>query len=38
MPVRDLVEATGLSENYCRRIKKGLVVPHPMWWDRLGEI
>ena len=36
VPVRELVEATGLSEQYCRRIKRGLVVPHPMWWERLG--
>ena len=38
VPVRELVEATGLSENYCRSIKKGLVVPHPMWWERLGTV
>ena len=37
VPVRDLVEATGLSEAYCRRVKRGLVVPHPMWWERLTQ-
>ena len=35
VPVRDLVKATGLSDAYCRRIKRGQVVPHPMWWDAL---
>ncbi len=30
-----LARSTGLSVGYCRRIKKGLVVPHPMWWERL---
>ncbi|MHB8960534.1 MAG: hypothetical protein ACYDAN_12995 [Candidatus Limnocylindrales bacterium] len=24
-----------LSEAYCWRIKRGQVVPHPMWWERL---
>jgi hypothetical protein len=38
VPVRDLVDATGLSEAYCRRVKRGLVVPHPMWWERLATI
>ncbi len=35
VPVRELVAATGLSDAYCRRIRRGLVVPHPMWWERL---
>ncbi len=30
-----LARRTGLSVGYCRRIKKGLVVPHPTWWERL---
>ena len=34
LSVRMLVEATGLSAAYCRRIKRGQVVPHPMWWAR----
>ncbi len=32
----ELARRTGLSVGYCRRIKKGLVVPHPMWWERLA--
>jgi CRISPR-associated endonuclease Cas1 len=32
VPVAALVAATGLSEAYCRRIKRGEIVPHPMWW------
>ena len=32
----ELARRTGLSIGYCRRIKKGLVVPHPMWWERLA--
>ncbi len=35
VPVRELVAATGLSDAYCRRIRRGQVVPHPMWWERL---
>jgi CRISPR-associated endonuclease Cas1 len=30
-----LARATGLSVGYCRRIAKGEVVPHPMWWEPL---
>jgi CRISPR-associated endonuclease Cas1 len=33
--IRELVRRTGLSLAYCRKIKRGLVVPHPMWWERL---
>jgi hypothetical protein len=33
LSVAGLARATGLSEAYCRRIKRGLVVPHPMWWE-----
>jgi hypothetical protein len=33
----ELARRTGLSVGYCRRIKKGLVVPHPMWWERLAD-
>ncbi len=36
VPVRALVEATGLSEAYCRRVQRGKVVPHPMWWEALS--
>jgi hypothetical protein len=35
LSVAALVAATGLSEAYCRRIKRGQVVPHPMWWVRI---
>lgn len=38
VPVHDLVEATGLSEAYCRKIKRGLVVPHPMWWEQMRRL
>jgi hypothetical protein len=38
VPVRELVAATGLSEAYCRRVRKGLVVPHPMWWEALHAV
>jgi hypothetical protein len=36
VPVRHLAEVTGLSESYCRRVKRGLMVPHPMWWDAMA--
>jgi hypothetical protein len=32
----ELARRAGLSVGYCRRIKKGRVVPHPTWWERLG--
>jgi hypothetical protein len=30
--IRELARRTGLSLAYCRQIKRGQVVPHPMWW------
>lgn len=36
--IRELVRRTGLSLAYCRQIKRGLVVPHPMWWGTLGAL
>jgi CRISPR-associated endonuclease Cas1 len=33
-----LVEATGLSEPYCSRIRRGLVVPHPRHWPALDAL
>lgn len=33
-----LAEVTGLSVGYCRRVKAGLVRPHPMWWDAMRAI
>ncbi len=32
-PAHVLAEATGLSIAYCRRVQRGVVVPHPMWWE-----
>jgi hypothetical protein len=36
--IRELVRRTGLSLAYCRKIKRGLVVPHPMWWEALAAV
>ncbi len=36
--VRTIVDATGLSEGYCRRVRAGAVVPHPMWWAALSDL
>jgi CRISPR-associated endonuclease Cas1 len=36
VPIRELARRTGLSLAYCRQIKRGQVVPHPMWWEGLG--
>jgi CRISPR-associated endonuclease Cas1 len=36
LSIRELVRRTGLSLAYCRQIKRGQVVPHPMWWEKLG--
>jgi hypothetical protein len=33
--IRELVRRTGLSLAYSRQIKRGLVVPHPMWWEEM---
>ena len=35
VPLAALTEATGLSVGYCRRVRAGLVRPHPMWWNAL---
>jgi hypothetical protein len=35
VPIRALAAATGLSVGYCRRVKKGTITPHPMWWEAL---
>lgn len=34
-PLARLMEATGLSEAYCSRIRRGEVVPHPRHWRSL---
>ena len=38
IPPVDLADATGLSVAYCRRVKKGIVQPHPMWWETMSEM
>lgn len=38
IPVRALVETTGLSVGYRRRVQLGTTVPHPMWWERLAAV
>jgi hypothetical protein len=35
VPIRELARRTGLSLGYCRQIKRGQVVPHPMWWEAI---
>lgn len=30
-----MAKATGLSQGYCGRIRRGEYVPHPMYWDAL---
>lgn len=30
-----LAQATGLSVAYCRQLKRGQAVAHPMWWEAL---
>lgn len=32
---REIAFVTGLSIGYCRRVKSGVVTPHPMWWESL---
>ena len=38
MPARALADATGLSIGYCRQVKKGVVTPHPMWWEAMFDL
>lgn len=38
LPAAELARRTGLSVGYCRRIKKGVVMPHPMWWEKLKTV
>lgn len=35
MTIGEIVGATGLSVSYSARIRRGLVIPHPRWWDAL---
>jgi hypothetical protein len=37
MSIGAMVKATGLSKATCWHIRRGDVVPHPMWWERLAE-
>jgi len=37
-PVRELVQATGLTRQYCGRIRKGKCVPHPRHWVALRRL
>jgi hypothetical protein len=38
IPVLQMVSATGLSEAYCYRIRRGELVPHPRHWRALKEV
>jgi CRISPR associated protein, Cas1 family len=33
-----IARRTGLSRGYCQLIKRGEAVPHPMWWETIGEL
>lgn len=36
--VIEIVRATGLSYPYCSHINNGRKIPHPRWWERLGDV
>ncbi len=36
--LRELARATGLSQQYCSRIRKGNYIPHPRHWDALASV
>ena len=38
MPIRKMMTATGLSEPYCHRIRRGEAVPHRRHWQALREL
>lgn len=38
VPLRKLMEATGLSLRYCSLIRRGEKVPHPRHWGALGDV
>jgi hypothetical protein len=38
VPLRRLVEATGLSLRYCSLIRRDEKVPHPRHWEALREV
>jgi len=33
-----MVAATGLSVDYCSKIRRGLKTPHPRHWEALGAV
>jgi hypothetical protein len=38
LPLSQIAAGTGLSQQYCSLIRRGLKVPHPRHWSRLGEL
>ena len=37
-PIRELMNATGLSNPYCAMIRRGAYTPHPRHWDALRDL
>lgn len=35
MSLKEIGKATGLSQGYCARVRRGELVPHPRWWEAL---
>lgn len=35
IPLKKMVETTGLSKSYCSLIRRGGVIPHPSHWEAL---
>lgn len=38
LPVKSVMEVTGLSRRYCLLIRGGGRVPHPKHWDKLRDL
>jgi hypothetical protein len=38
IPVRALTDATGLKEGFCKAVRSGRSVPHPMYWPALRSL
>jgi CRISPR-associated endonuclease Cas1 len=38
VPAGEIAAATGLSMGYCRRLQRGEVTPHPMWWETMQNL
>jgi hypothetical protein len=34
----ELRHATGLEKSYCGRVKRGMVIPHPMHWEAMRKL